>query len=160
MTKGWTEFWPYAIPANKLSFCTSALNSTKGSKAIAPSSATGVHCSTTLSFQDSGITLEMHSQEQGTTTKQFTATRSLLTSTLNVLMHWGISELSFFKQITSIKQSPSTEKPSKLIDNSQKTIFNSVLHYIKQNNTTRLLNVGEKSFNYNPTIRRPWGISG
>ena len=142
MTKGWTKCWPYAIPENKLSFSTSPLNCFKESKAIAPSSATGVHCSTTLSHQHYGIALELHSWKQGTMTKPFTATGSLSTSTLNLLLYWGILDMSLLKQITSIKQSPSTEKPSKLIHNSQQTIINLGVHYIKQKSKTRLSNAG------------------
>ena len=160
MTEGGIEGWPYCIPANKISFSTSPKNSTIESKAISPSSATGVHCNTTLSHKDSGITLEFHSLKQCTMTRPFTATGRSSTSTLKILLYWGISEMSFCKQITSIKPSTTTEKQSKLIHNSQKTIFNLGLHSINKNNRTRLLNAGEKPFNYNPTIGRPWGISG
>ena len=160
MTKGGTKGWPYCIPANKLSLCTSHLNCFKEIKAIAPSSATGVHYGATLSHQHSGITLELHSCKQGTMTKPFIATGRSSTSTLKIQLYWGISEMSFLKQITSIKQSPSTEKQSKLIHNLQKIIYNLDFHYIKQKNTTKLFNAGKKQFNNNPTIGGLWRISG
>ena len=87
MTEGGIKGWPFAIPANKLSFVTSPLNSTKETKAIAPSSASGVHCSTALSHQHSGITLEMLFVEQGTLTKPFTATGRSSTSTLKIQLY-------------------------------------------------------------------------
>ena len=152
MAKGWTKSWPYAIPANKLSFTTSPLNYLKENKTTAPSNTTGVHCGTTLSHKHSGITLELNSLKQCTMTKPFNATGRYLTSTLNIQMYWGISELSSWKQTTSIKQSPTSEEQSKLIHNSQQTIINSDGHYIKPKSSTRLLNAGEKSFNYNPTV--------
>ena len=128
MTKTEAKDWLYCIPANKLSFSTSPSNSTKEWKAIAPSSATGVHCGTTLSHKDSGITLEVQSLKQGTMMRLFTATGRPSTSTLKIQGYWGISEMSFSKQITPIKQSTSLEKQSKLIHNRQTTIFNLGLH--------------------------------
>ena len=160
ITKGWTKCRPYTIPANKLSFVTSPSNCTKEIKAIAPSISTGVHCNTTLSHKDSGIILELHSLKQGTMTRPFTATGRSSKLTLNKQMYWLTSEMHFCKQITSIKQSPSSEKQSKLIQNSQQTIINLGMHSIKQKSSTRLLNAGEKPFNYSPTVGRPWGISG
>ena len=124
MTKRGTKGWPFAIPANILSFSTSHSNCVKESKVIAPPSATGVHCGTTLSHNISGTTLELHSLKQGTMTKPFTATGRSSTSTLKMLLHCRISEMSFLKQKTSIKQSTTTEKPLKLIHNIQQTIIN------------------------------------
>ena len=87
MTERGIKGWPYAIPVNKLSFCTSPLNYIKESKAMASSSATGVHCGTTLSQMHSGITLELHSVKQGTMTRPSTATGRSSTSTLNILLY-------------------------------------------------------------------------